>query len=45
MSYSPGALIAVPTLAEILIGIDHHHYVWMIILFSNRNVIITSLKC
>jgi len=45
MSYSPGALIAVPQFVEILIGIDHHYYVWITLYFSNGNVIITRFKC
>jgi len=45
MSYSPGSLIAVPALAEILIGVDHHHYVWMIMRFSDQHVMITNLRC
>lgn len=45
MSYSPGALIVIPAIAEILIDVDHHHYVWMILCFSNGNLIITSFKC
>ena len=45
MSYSPGVLITIPALAGILICVDHHHYIWMIIRFSDHNVMITNLRC